>query len=149
MNEIVENMLSKDSTKVWKASSEMIHSCRNKEVIDPLIPYLSQMKAATKNLEIGGKLLSNQRIVHFAFQIIDFYKNSHQCSCHLYPMSGEDTFFNPKKEEEKGNVKIIEIVKDKNDQFVEYYIVECTTCHQRYKIIEGMYHYVWWKWMMM
>lgn len=147
--EILQNLLSKDTHRVWLAAGEIISMGQNRERIVPLIPHLREIKKGTAGLSMGGAIVSNQRLVDFALKTIKFHRDSSQCSCHLYPESGGDCIFNPMKEEKLGNIKIIETIKLEKSEWIDYYLVECLRCGQRFKVIEREWHFMWWQWTML
>lgn len=147
-NEILRDILSKDTHRVWFASGEIISMGQDQKRILPLIPHLLEIKRETAGLSMGGAFASNQRLVDFAIKTIEFYRDSSECPCRLYPESGGDCIFNPMKEAERGNVKIIETVPFEKSEWIDYYLVECLKCGQRFKVIEREYHFTWWQWTM-
>lgn len=48
--EILQGFLSKDAHKIWSVSSKVIHSViTNRELIESLVPHLTEIKQATRN----------------------------------------------------------------------------------------------------
>lgn len=47
---------------------------------------------------------------------------------------------------EKGYIQINSICKIE-DNWVDFYLATCTRCHQPFKIMEPVGHYMWWEWM--
>ena len=139
--EIIEEITSRDTHKVWSASCRIISESQNREEINPLIPYLSEIKKKTKGLNMGGVFAANQRFVDFAIKVIEFHRDSGACPCALYLEHGVD----PNKEVVKGNVKINETVRI-DGKWVDYYTVSCEKCLEEYKVIEREGHYMWWEW---
>jgi hypothetical protein len=140
--QIIEDITSRDTHKVWLSSCEIIKSGQNHSIITPLVEYLPEIKEKTKGLDMGGLVASNQRFVDFAIRTIEFHRDSKECPCILYK---EHETFNPKEEAEKGNIKIIEtIMIDEN--YPDYYLAECLRCGRKIKISEREYHYTWWQW---
>lgn len=142
INEIVEDITSHDRHKVWFTSCEIINDGQNHEVILPLVKYLSEIKKKTKGLHMGGLLAPNQRFVDFAIRTIEFHRDSKECPCVLY---SNYELFNPSKEAEKGNIKIIETIM-LNENYPDYYLVECKKCGRKMKVSEREYHFTWWQW---
>ncbi len=155
VEEILSDIISQDTHKVWAASCEIIDSGHNYEKIKSLIRYLPLIKQRTFGLNIGGALAPNQRFIDFAIKIIEFYKDRKECPCSLYIEKYRITndiidrelqyeSFNPKKEVEKSNIRIIDNGID-NSKYV-YYSVECVKCKTRFNVEERDGHYMFWNW---
>ena len=139
--EIIENITSRDTHKVWLVVCEIIRLGQNREQILPLIEYLPEIIEKTKGLEMGGIFAPNQRFVDFAIRTIEFHRDSQNCPCTLFAEHGVD----PHKEVEKGNIEITETVYEQ-EPWVDYYLANCRKCLQKFKIIERESHYMWWAW---
>lgn len=139
--EIIEEITSRDTHKVWRSSCHIITISQNHEEIRPLIEYLSEIKKKTKGLNMGGAFAPNQRFVDFAIKVLEFHKDSCECPCSLYLGHGVD----PNKEVAKGNVKMIETVRI-DGKWVDFYTVSCEKCGEEYRVIEREGHYMWWEW---
>lgn len=139
--EIIENIVSRDTHKVWLAACKIIWLGQQKEKILPLIEYLPEIIEQTKGLEMGGMFAPNQRFVDFAIRTIEFHRDSQLCPCTLYSEHGVD----PHKEVEKENIEILETVYTQ-EPWVDFYLAECRKCSQKFKIIERESHYTWWEW---
>jgi len=153
--EIIENISSRDIHKVWESACEIIKFGQDHLVIAPLIEYLPLIKNSTLNLDMGGAFAPNRRFVDFAIVTIEFHQSGKKCSCALFTKKfklTKDPFnrkiayesFNPNKEFEKGNVKILDTVNMNN--YVDYYLVECNKCATHYKVEEREGHYTFWQW---
>ncbi len=156
IEEILQDIISRDTHKVWGASCEIISNAHNYEKIKPLVNHLPLIKEKTINLNMGGAFAPNQRFIDFAIKIIEFYKEQKECPCSLYTEKYKLTndvvdrelqheSFNPKKEEEKGNVRIINTVLI-NEKWIDYYLVECLKCQTQFKVKEREGHYMFWYW---
>ena len=82
--EIISEITSRDTHKVWNSSCKIIEIGQDTERITKLIPYLDLIKDKTKGLKMGGGFGPNQRFVDFAIRILEYYKTSTECSCNLY-----------------------------------------------------------------
>ena len=153
---IVEYITSQDRQKVWESACAIIDSGQDHRKIEPLIKYLSLISETTINLNMGGGFAPNQRFIDFAIKTIEFHKNREGCSCKLFVekykltndiMNREIQYegFNPKKEVEKGNVKILDTIHIE-EKWVDYYLVECTKCLTKFKVEEREGHYMFWNW---
>ena len=60
---VIEELKSKDSHKIWKASNEIIRYSQSYKDIEPLIGHLSAIKEGTKDVELGGGLAPNNRFL--------------------------------------------------------------------------------------
>lgn len=140
--QIIEDITSRDTHRVWIASCGIVKSGQNRNDILPLIKYLLEIKEKTKGLDMGGLLAPNQRFVDMAIKTIEFHRDSKECPCILYT---EFESFNPKIETDKGSIKIHEIVMY-DEYYPNYYIAEYVKCGSKFKISEREYHYTWWEW---
>ncbi|MDF2588507.1 MAG: hypothetical protein K0S41_2348 [Anaerocolumna sp.] len=139
--EILQNILSHDTHKVWEASCNIISLGQDNERMKEFIPYLEDIRTNTRGLNMGGLIVPNQRFIDKAIEIIEFYKKDTGCSCCLL---GEDS--NPSHEEKNGNMIIQDIIHIENSNYIDYYIVNCMKCNKKYKVFEREYHYLWWEW---
>ena len=144
---ILKDLLSKDANRVWRGASWIISMGQEHSQIQPFVKHLSRIKKDTWGLSLGGMIASNQRILDLAIKTIEFHGEEHHCFCELYALGGADCFFDPKQQEEKGYVKILESVPYPNSRSIDHYLVECTRCGRRWKVVEGVYHMMWWEWM--
>jgi hypothetical protein len=141
--EIVDEITSRDTHKVWRSSCEIISIGQSREKILPFITYLTLIREKTQGLIMGGGFASNQRFIDYAIRIIEFHKNSSECPCDLYTDKYECN--DPNKEAEKGNITI-ETITRMEDKWVDFYTTKCIKCEQRFKAIEREGHYTWWQW---
>ncbi len=157
IEEILRDIISRDTHKVWIASCEIIDNGHNYKKVKPLISYLPLIKEKTVGLNMGGGFAPNQRFIDFAIKIIEFYRDKKECPCSLYTEKYRMTndivdrelqyeCFNPNKEVEKGNVKIIETKLIDKSKYVDYYYVECVKCKTRFNVQEREGHYMFWHW---
>lgn len=145
--EILADLLSKDSKKIWWASGEVISECQNPDRIMPLVPFRDRIARETREVSMGGAVAPNRRFVDLVLKILDFYGKGRNCPCGIYPMAGSDSTFRPSTEKSRGNIEILERVE--SGGFPDYYVVQCTRCGQKFRVKEGMYHFVWWQWIPM
>lgn len=136
--ELLDEILSGDPHLVRSACGTILKQSQNEELIREFIPYLNEIKTGTANLEMGGGLAPNKRFVKKVIQVLEHYKYNRGCSCQLL---GQDD--NPEKFD---TIDLKETVKYQDKCVHIYYIVECKKCHQKYKVSEELYHYVWWDW---
>lgn len=138
---IVQDMLSRDSHKIWSASCKICSLSQNHDRIMELVPYKEQMISATSNIELGGAVAPNSRFLQKAFKIIYFHKDNMGCPCLLL---GEDA--NPIHCVEDGYFTLKDTVHGKDSNYVDYYILYCKRCGRLYQVDEREYHYIWWNW---
>ncbi len=154
--EIISKITSRNTYKVWESSCKIIEFGQNSEKIIELIPFLSLIKEKTMNLDMGGMFASNQRFIDFAVKTIEFHKLNNQCNCQLYIEKFKMTNdivdrqlthdgFNPRKESERGNIKILDTIYIEN-KWIDFYIVECEKSKTKYKVEERDGHYMFWNW---
>lgn len=155
--EIIENITSRDTHKVWESACEIINFGQDYYAIAPLLDYLPIIRNSTEDLDMGGAFAPNQRFIDFAIATIEFHKNTEQCPCALFTKKFKLTNnlvkreiqyegFNPNKEAEKGNVEILDTVYIDNN-WIDYYVVKCVKCTAYYKVEEREGHYMFWNWM--
>lgn len=140
-NELLEEILSGDPQMVWSSSCAIMKLSQDDERIKEFLPYLDEIKAKTADLDMGGALVPNDRFVKKVIKILEHYKTDSGCSCCL--LDGND---NPNYYQ---TIDIKEEVKLKDSNWVEYYLVECKKCNQKYKVYEREYHFTWWDWQSM
>lgn len=139
--EIINDMLSKDPTRIWSGSCDIISLGQNHNRIMEFIPYLDCMKESTKNINLGGLLRPNSRLLNKAFETIEFHKLNKTCPCSLF---GENS--NPISLQKENDVTIVKTSHLDQSNYVDYYMVRCNQCNQLYKVEERQYHYFWWNW---
>lgn len=139
--EIIQDMLSGDSHKIWRASCCICSLSQNHDRIVELLPYLHQIAYSTKNIDLGGKLVSNSRFLKKAFEIMDFHMKNMGCPCCLL---GED--FSPIDLVSDNYFVLMDTVYMNNSNYVDYYNVCCKCCGIIYKVEERDYHFTWWNW---
>lgn len=137
-NELLEEILSGDPQKVWASSCAIMRLSQDDARIKQFVPYVEEIKAKTKNLEMGGLLASNNRFVKKIIDILEHYKKCTSCSCCL--LDGCD---NPNN---YSTIDIKEVVNIRDSNYVDYYKVECKKCKQKYIVYEREYHFTWWEW---
>jgi hypothetical protein len=140
-DEILENITSRDTHKVWLACCEIIELGQEPEAIVPLTSHLSEILSATNNLDMGGKFYPNKRYVDLALRTINFHACQFGCPCALYVGQNSD----PKNEEIKGYVKIIESVCSGNS-WADFYRIYCNRCGQKFIVRQDEYHFPSWHW---
>ena len=156
VEEILEKITSQDAHLVWKASCEIISFGQNRDRILPLIEHLEKIITKTAGINFGGAFAPNRRFVDFAIETIKFHKENVECPCALfvkkYKLTNDQTdkeiqyeFINPNEEFEKRNVRISDTVYTEK-KWIDYHLVECLRCGQKFKVIERDYHYKWWGW---
>ncbi|MCP4326189.1 MAG: hypothetical protein GY787_31000 [Alteromonadales bacterium] len=139
--QIVEEITSRDTHKVWSSSCYIISIGQDRESILPLVEFLPEIIKKTSNLDMGGAFAPNQRFIDFAVKTIEFHRDNKKCPCCLYLDHGVD----PKKELTKGNILITNITRI-DGKWVDFYNVDCAKCNDKYKVIERESHYMWWEW---
>ena len=141
MPKIIQEIISRDTHKVWSSSCHVISTGQDRNSILPLIEYLPVIREKTKNLEMGGAFAPNQRFIDFAIRTIEFHRDCETCPCCLYLEHGVD----PNNEVSRGNVSIANITRI-DGKWIDFYDISCTRCNQKYKVIERDSHFKWWKW---
>lgn len=138
---IIQDMLSRDNHKMWKASCNICSLSQNHDKIVELLPYKDQMVTATINVNLGGATAPNNRFLKKAFEIIYFHENNTQCPCCLL---GEDS--HPIHLVEDEYFTLLDTVCLEESSYIDYYLVSCNQCNKIYKVEQREYHYTWWNW---
>ena len=141
MSELLQDMTSRDATRVWSGSCAII-KLRDTGELDLLAANIDVIRRETENLQLGGQLFPNAEHLRLALRKLRYYRAHSGCLCALYP---EYLMYNPQEEARAGNV-VIERVIYLQDKYVDAYICTCTTCGTRYRVEEREYHYMWWGW---
>jgi hypothetical protein len=137
----LDDLTSRDSTRIWKACGTIRH-LRDLTELMSLVDNIDVIRTATKNVPLGGMLRPNSSHLEFALRKLEFVRDGEGCFCKLYML---DDMFGPEREQESGNIAIIDTIKTA-DGFVDHYICRCVLCDQIYRVTEREYHYTWWKW---
>lgn len=138
---ILDDLTSRDATRIWKACGAIRH-LRDRAELTPLVNNIDLIRASTKNVRLGGMLRPNSSHLEFALRKLEFVRDGEECFCKLYML---DDMFGPEREQESGNVAIVDTIKTANG-FVDHYICRCVLCNETYRVTEREYHYTWWKW---
>lgn len=139
--DILDDMLSKDSQRIWKASCDIMSLSQNHDKIIELVSYREQMYDATVGIDLGGMLAPNSRFLKGAFEVIDFHSKGEKCPCVLL---GENS--NPRDYIKAGYFTKISITNLENSNYIDYYMIRCNRCNTKYKVTERMGHMFFWKW---
>lgn len=135
---LLDDILSHDAHRVWLSSGTLAKYSQNEDIMREFIPYLDEIKAETRGLELGGLIGTNKRFVDKVIRILEHYKVGEGCSCCLF---SEDD--NPQNFD---TLNVEETVNHKDINMVDYYFVKCKKCGKRYKVHEREYHFPWWEW---
>ncbi len=136
--ELLDEILSGDPKMVWSSSGTIVKLSQDEERMKEFIPYLDEIKAKTANLDMGGLLAPNNRFVNKVIRILEHYKTNQECSCCLFDGNDNPSYYK--------NIEIKEEVNFKDSNRVDYYVVECKKCNQKYKVYEREHHFLWWDW---
>jgi len=140
-NELLDEILSGDPKKVWYSSCAIMKLSQDDERIKEFVPYLNEIKLKTANLELGGALVPNKRFVKKVIKTLEHYRYGQGCSCCLLSEDDDPHDYN--------TIEIREEVNYEGRTWIDYYVVECKKCKQKYKVSERLYHYTWWDWQSM
>jgi hypothetical protein len=114
---------------------------RDPEVLAPLVTARPAITKATKDLKLGGILVSNSSNLEHALDRIDLFSKG-VCLCVAYVGL---SYYNPAQEEQRQHVRIVGTVAN-DRQWAPDRICECRDCGKRYQVEEGQGHVTWWKW---
>ena len=133
--DLLDDLLSGDPTRIWSASCA-VRTLRDRAELQRLSSHIDSIERSARDVPLGGMVRSNSTHLQFALLKLGFVANSNECLCRLYE---KDDLFDPGKEEEAGNVRILS--KDLYDC-----VCACSLCGTRYRVEEQEYHYLWWRW---
>jgi hypothetical protein len=139
--DLLADLLSRDATRVWSASCA-IRTLRDSEELRRLSQHLDHIRQSTSTVQLGGALRPNSSHLKFALSKLVFVAKSEECLCQLY---AADNLFDPNREGQDGNVRILSQVLVENN-YVDHYMCECVLCGAKYRVEEREYHYTWWAW---
>lgn len=138
---LLEDITSKDPQRIW-ASACAIRTLRDPQTLALLVAHLDEIKQSTNGVPLGGALRPNASHLAFAIRKLEFVKNQSGCLCSLYTL---DDLYDPAKEEQAGNIRILASTSDK-ETWSSVYECQCCLCQARYHVEQGEYHYTWWAW---
>jgi hypothetical protein len=140
MGTLLEDITSGDAHRIWESSCA-IAKLRDTHELDVLAAHLPEIEKKTEGIDLGGALFPNREHLKFALRKLRYHKAKAGCLCRLYP---DRLMFNPIREEEAGNIRILESLRsnERNDS----YRCQCVHCATIFNVEEGEYHYTWWAW---
>ncbi|MGX8852189.1 hypothetical protein [Amedibacillus sp. YH-ame10] len=139
--EIIKDIVSRDTTRVWGASCEICSWSQNHNKIIQLIPYYEQIISSSRGLNLGGALAPNSRFLKKAIEIIYFHMGDNGCPCCLL---SEDS--NPLQLIEDGYFALDDTYYIGDSSCVDSYDIHCKACGSMYQVAPREYHYIWWEW---
>lgn len=138
-----DHLISGDHKRVIDGAWGIINNRYHKNFIQPFIEHLPLIHEKTDNLDMGhGMVMSNKRFVNCAVKTIELHRDGVQCPCVLHR---ELECFNPDTEEGSGHIIVVDRIFA-HSNYIDYFIVECKHCKQRYKVTENDYHFRYWDW---
>lgn len=140
MSTLLEKITSGDAHQIWESACA-IATLRDAPELDILCAHVPDIEKATRGIDLGGMLFPNREHLNFALRKLSYYRSRAGCLCHLYP---QRLMFNPAREEEAGNIRILETTA--GQPYNPLYRCQCVLCQTEFRVEEGEYHYTWWKW---
>jgi hypothetical protein len=137
---ILSDLTSGNADQIWEGACA-IRDLRDLRELRELALHLPEIRSKTEGIRLGGAVRPNSSHLEFALRKLEFVADPSGCLCRLYP---QDDLFSPEREEGAGAVRILDRVL--KNGYLDFYLCECTSCAQRYRVEEGEYHYTWWKW---
>ena len=138
--EILNEILSGDNRKIWKASCEISSLSQNRAKILELLPYKQQIIGNTKDVDLGGGIYKVSIYLERALNILEFHDQNLFCPCHLL---GE--FDNPTDLMQDGYFTLLS-VGEYNYMGERDCTMRCNQCGTNYRVEPQEYHSIWWKW---
>ena len=138
---MLADLTSRDPSRIHSAMWAVI-ALRDPQQLDALAAALPEIEAATEGLELGGMFYSNNDTLAFALRKLRFHRDREGCLCALYP---ELLLFDPEKEAEAGNVRILE-TKLIEQKWIDTYRCVCCVCGAGFDVKYGEGHASWWEW---
>lgn len=139
--ELVADILSGDSHKLWQGICEICSLSQNHTRIMEIARYKYRIKFATRRILCGWPYSLERRRLLKIFKIIDFHKKNKKCPCCLL---GQDD--DPHYMVEDGYFDLLQTVPYADRNYNNYYVVRCRRCGTTYKVSEKEYHFLWWEW---
>ena len=102
MSTLLEDLTSKDPTRIWSASSAVVH-LRDPQELDRLAHGIAEIRRTTKGVALGGALFPNAERLRFVLRKLKYHRDRVGCLCQLYP---EYLMYDPHKEAAAGNIRI-------------------------------------------
>lgn len=131
VQELVNDFLSGYPSQVLDASHRVINlAVQNRLLIEALVPYLGGIINATSGLSYGGAILSNERFVRRAIDIIDASQTS-ECLCKFM---FEPFGYNAESFAKAYDFLLIE--PSKSEGFIRTGVVQCPVCKNKYEVTE-------------
>ncbi len=128
---LVDNFLSKDPSRILDASHKVINSVvSNRLLIEALVPYLDEIINVTQGINYGGAILSNERFVSRAIDIINTSQTG-ECLCEL---SFEG--FGYRAESFAKAYGFILVEPSKSEGFISTGVIQCPICKNKYEVTE-------------
>lgn len=139
MSTLLDKITSGDAHQIWESACA-IATLREASELDLLCAHLPDIEKTTRGIDLGGLLFPNREHLNFALRKLRYYKAKAGCLCRLYP---ERLMFSPAREEEAGNIRILETIQSPYNASSR---CQCVLCNTVFGVEEGEYHYTWWKW---
>ena len=130
MSTILADLTSGDPTRIH-AGMWAVVKLRDPVELDRLAAAAPEIERATAGVELGGIVYSNRSTLEFALRKLAYHRDRAGCLCRLYP---EIPGYDPEKEAEAGNVRILETR------------CECVLCGTAFEVQDGEAHASWWEW---
>lgn len=138
MNNVLDDLLSEDSHRIWRASWDIIAS-RDVELLDELRAALPRIRTATTGIDLGGLITPNSATLEHALTKVREFR-SWTCWCDEYLQL---LHFDPNREQQRGHVRIL---SEDTTYWPGSSVTECTVCGQHFTVVGGEHHSAWWKW---
>lgn len=143
---VMGDITSKDPQRIWSGACDIVKHGQDPDWIRHFLFRVDAIEEATRGVALGGGIAPNRRFVDYALKTIRFHKEKKGCPCGLYPMTGSDCIFDPKKEAKTGYVQLVDTVHEADGRFVDHYVTRCTRCGQLFHVKEEVGHWVSWRW---
>ena len=138
MTDALDDLLSRDPHRIWRASWDVIN-LRDRALLETLRTALPRIRQATAEIELGGTIQPNRAALTHALAKVQNYR-TWRCWCDDYPKL---LAYDPAREEERGHARVL----NRNDSgWPVTCECECVVCGRQFSVEEGEYHALWWKW---
>ena len=128
---LIDNFLSEEPSRILDASHKVINSVvSNRPLIEALVPYLDEIISTTSNLNYGGAILSNDRFVSKAIDIIKTSQTD-ECLCEF-----AFEYFGCSAERLAKSNGFLLVEPSKSEGFVSTGVIQCPVCKNKYAVIE-------------
>ncbi len=122
----LDDFLSRDRDRIVARVQEML-SGYDRDILTYLVPHLNEIETATRNLDLGGGIVTWQRHLGKVLDMVRLTRDG-ICLCNRLP---DDSLASVYAEERKNLIEVIRSV-DHREEYSTTYVCRCRRCGQDY-----------------